>query len=56
MSVFDGVPASAATATVGATVILGISKVIPASGNAPVLIESINGRSAFEMPLITSVS
>ena len=36
--------------------ILGISKVIPASGSAPRVIESMNGRSAFEMPLMTSVS
>ena len=55
-SVSEGVPPSAAAATVGATVIFGISKDIPASGRVPDEIESISGRSAFEMPLMTSVS
>ena len=47
---------SAIVPTAGATVILGISNVIPASGNVPREIASIDGRTVVESPLITSAS
>ena len=55
-SVSENAASSAVTATVGATVIFGISNVIPASGNVPRLIASIDGRMVVDSPLITSAS
>ena len=55
VSVSDIAFASATSATVGAVVILGISKDIPEFGSVPFEIASIIPLSAFAIPLISSV-